>query len=96
VVGQIVLPRDRGGPAAASYQLSGALAIIIEALETDMSDVLSPIFSEITAASSLGQFFTPYSLSLVCAQKCVAKCVAKCACNVVGGTRTGEEFSAHV
>lgn len=45
-----------------------ALAIIIEALEADMSDVLSPIFSEIAAASSLGQFFTPYSLSLVCAQ----------------------------
>lgn len=45
-----------------------ALAIIVEALEVDMSDVLSPIFSEIAAASSLGQFFTPYSLSLVCAE----------------------------
>ena len=43
-------------------------AIIEDALTVDASDVLTPIFGEIAAASSLGQFFTPWDLSLSTAQ----------------------------
>lgn len=48
--------------------LGQALGVIIEALEAEMADVLTPIFSEVSASSQLGQFFTPWSLSLTSAR----------------------------
>lgn len=47
---------------------SEMLGLITEALETEPSDFIGPIFSEISASAHLGQFFTPWSICTIMAQ----------------------------
>jgi len=52
--------------------LAVMLGIATEALAAEPIDFLGPIFSEISASSSLGQFFTPHALSEAMARMMLA------------------------
>lgn len=45
-----------------------AFAVIVNALEEEPADVLTPIFTEVASSANLGQFFTPWSVSYMMAK----------------------------
>lgn len=53
--------------AATMGDLAKLLAITTDALETAPTDFLGPIFSEVSASAGLGQFFTPWAISMASA-----------------------------
>jgi len=59
-------------PGETMADMARALAVVVEALEAEEADFLSPIFSELAAYDEAGQFMTPWTLAEASAQMILA------------------------